>query len=173
VDPADQAAAAAALPPVDSLDMWPLLSGANATAPRDWVPICANASAVPSTVKLPFPLPRTSAVIVGDWKLVKGALILQSYRQGPQFPNATPYGEFLDPAQMQVCWPLGCLYDLSVDPGEQTDVATAHLAVVARLDARITEMIASSFGEPSDLSQNASCAAAIAANGNFYGPWLP
>ena len=33
-DPRDAAAAAAGLPPVDGVDMWPLLSGANATSPR-------------------------------------------------------------------------------------------------------------------------------------------
>jgi arylsulfatase I/J len=34
VDPADARAAAAGLPPVDGLNLWPLLSGANASAPR-------------------------------------------------------------------------------------------------------------------------------------------
>ena len=34
VEPADARAAAAGLPPVDGLNLWPLLSGANASAPR-------------------------------------------------------------------------------------------------------------------------------------------
>ena len=39
VDPTDHKAAAAGLPPVDGLNMWPLLSGQNGTSPRDEVPI--------------------------------------------------------------------------------------------------------------------------------------
>ena len=34
VDPTDYVAAAAGLPPIDSVNQWPLLSGTNATAPR-------------------------------------------------------------------------------------------------------------------------------------------
>ena len=34
VDPTDERAAAAGLPPVDGHDLWPLISGANATSPR-------------------------------------------------------------------------------------------------------------------------------------------
>ena len=35
VDPTDHAAAASGLPPIDSVDVWPLVTGANATSPRD------------------------------------------------------------------------------------------------------------------------------------------
>ncbi len=34
MSPFDERAARASLPPVDGLDVWPLLSGANATSPR-------------------------------------------------------------------------------------------------------------------------------------------
>ena len=36
----DRRAAAAGLPPVDGLDVWPLISGANATSPRTEIPLC-------------------------------------------------------------------------------------------------------------------------------------
>ena len=39
---ADARAAAAGLPPLDSLDVWPLLSGSNATSPRVEIPLSAN-----------------------------------------------------------------------------------------------------------------------------------
>ena len=39
---ADARAAAAGLPPIDGLDMWPLLSGLNSTSPRVEVPLSAN-----------------------------------------------------------------------------------------------------------------------------------
>jgi hypothetical protein len=53
----DHAAAAAKLPPVDSLDMWPLLSGANATSPRDTV------------------LVTKSLLLHKQWKYSRGPLI--------------------------------------------------------------------------------------------------
>ena len=34
VDPTDTTAASAGLPPIDSFDMWPMLSGQNSTSPR-------------------------------------------------------------------------------------------------------------------------------------------
>ena len=34
VDPTDHAAAASGLPPIDSVDVWPLVIGANKTSPR-------------------------------------------------------------------------------------------------------------------------------------------
>ena len=39
VDPHDERAEKAGLPPIDSLDLWPLLSGANTTSPRDTIPL--------------------------------------------------------------------------------------------------------------------------------------
>ena len=37
-DPTDRSAAAAGLPPPDSFDVWPLITGANATSPRtEWL----------------------------------------------------------------------------------------------------------------------------------------
>ena len=38
-DPTDHAAAAAGLPPVDSINLWPYLSGESATSPRKRIPI--------------------------------------------------------------------------------------------------------------------------------------
>ena len=44
VPAADDSAAVAAgsVPPIDSLNMWPLLSGSNASSPRDWVAISSS-----------------------------------------------------------------------------------------------------------------------------------
>lgn len=42
VDPTDEKAAAAGLPPIDSLNLWPLISGANTTSPRTEVVLGAG-----------------------------------------------------------------------------------------------------------------------------------
>ena len=38
VDPTDEEAAKAKLPPIDGLDIWPLISGQNITSPRTDIP---------------------------------------------------------------------------------------------------------------------------------------
>ena len=38
VDPTDERAAKAKLPPIDSLNVWPLISGQNSTSPRVNIP---------------------------------------------------------------------------------------------------------------------------------------
>ena len=42
VDPTDAKAAAAGLPPVDSVDVWPLISQLNRTSPRSEIPVTSN-----------------------------------------------------------------------------------------------------------------------------------
>lgn len=42
IDPQDKAGEAAGLPPVDGIDLWPFISGANATAPRTEVWLGSN-----------------------------------------------------------------------------------------------------------------------------------
>ena len=39
MDPTDHRAAAAGLPPIDGVNVWPLISGANATSPRTIVAV--------------------------------------------------------------------------------------------------------------------------------------
>ena len=42
VDPTDEKAAKAKLPPIDSLNMWPLISGQSNTSPRTDIPLTYN-----------------------------------------------------------------------------------------------------------------------------------
>ncbi len=42
VDPTDEKAAKANLSPIDSLNMWPLISGQNSTSPRVDIPVTNN-----------------------------------------------------------------------------------------------------------------------------------
>ena len=54
IDPYDERAAASNLPPVDGLNMWPLISGQNSTSPRAELPV------------------DESTLIQGSWKLKLG-----------------------------------------------------------------------------------------------------
>ena len=112
----DAAAEEAKLPPVDSLDLWPMLSGANLTSPRREIlftplhglqppPKCDTAMG--QECAEPFPCdpravtaPRCDAlnshgndlldpmIIIGPYKLMLG-VVDQCWWQGPDYPNGT------------------------------------------------------------------------------------
>ena len=159
----DARARAAGLPPLDSLDAWPLISGANLTSPRTEVPVSA------------------STLISGRWKLMLGRHASSGY-DGPLFPNASspannPHGEAL------VCAPA-CLFDVVADAGEHDDVAAQNPGVVAALTARLDELKAGFFSNSdgdrfvcahnASLSVNGACAcdrAERVCGGYFCGAW--
>ena len=96
-DPTDVLAASSGLPPIDSLDVWPLISGANATSPRMLLPLDA------------------SSIIVGDWKLLLGS-VGESGWTGYVYPNAsTAAGARIDGKHN--CGELGCLFNVVEDQG--------------------------------------------------------
>ena len=156
-DASDARAAAHALPPPDSLDMWPLISGANATSPRVEVPIAP------------------SSIISFPWKLLKGPQ-WWSGAQGPVYPNAS------SPQRSPNTWTLcgaGCLFNLTADPSEALDVAAAHPLVVAALSARIDELAKGFFSNNDTGGKDAcppgtplcGCWAAVHTWGGFLGPY--
>ena len=102
VDPTDDRAAEFDLPPIDSLNLWPLLSGDSADSPRVDIPI------------------RYSTLISGDYKVLTGN-IDQAGWTGPQYPNLTnPSGGI---ETRQNCENAGCLYNIIEDPEERVDLA--------------------------------------------------
>ena len=169
-DAADPSAETAGLPPVDSVSMWPLISGANSTSPRDELPLVIEhmGQASPGT-----PAPKhnasSSVLIQGDYKYVQGVQVL-SYYQGPEFPNASDYGK-IGPSTLQLCLPA-CLYNIREDPTEQNNIALKNLKVVKAMKARVTELAATKFTTDSDMTLLADCERAIIANNGTYGPWL-
>jgi arylsulfatase A-like enzyme len=160
----DARGAAAGLPPLDSLDQWPLLSGANGTSPRQEVPLGAGALVTP------------------QWKLLLGRQAVAGWH-GPLFPNASSPAN--DPhAQALECGAGGCLFDVAGDAGEHEDVAAAHPGVAAALAARLAALRGGFFSNNdsealfecahnASLSVNGECACDLAARGGgfFRGGW--
>ena len=155
-DASDARAAAKGLPPPDSLDMWPLLSGETTRSPRVEVPIAP------------------SSIIQWPWKFLKGPQWWSGW-QGPVYPNAT------SPANSPNIWELcgeGCLFNLTADPSEERNVAAEHPLLVANLSARIDEL-AKGFFSNSDKGVDAcpqgtvlcGCWAAVHTWGGFMGPY--
>jgi arylsulfatase I/J len=158
VDAHDARAAAAGLPPVDSLDVWPLVSGASPTSPRTEIPVSPN-------VLISFP-----------WKLLRGPQDW-SGRTSQVYPNATSVLPSASPNQWEFCG-AGCLFDIVSDPEEYHDVAAANPALVANLSARL-DFLRTSFFSNNDTGVDAcppgtplcGCWAAIHTWGGFFGPY--
>jgi len=103
VDPTDDRAAKAKLPPVDSFNMWPLISGETTTSPRTDVPISIY------------------TLISGDYKILTGD-VPQAGWTGPQYPNLTnPNDGIYD---IEHCSDSGCLYNIKQDPEERKSLAS-------------------------------------------------
>ena len=119
VDPTDHSAAASNLPPIDSVDVWPLVTGANKTSARDELLVDAN------------------CLIQGDYKLLKGHVSPAGWA-GSAYPNSST-GEH--PIDVSInCGDPGCLFNVVEDPGEHNDLAASMPDKAAALDARRTEL---------------------------------
>lgn len=137
------------VPNVDSVDIWPLVTGANTTSPRAELPLsigppgddgCSDATG-------PSSAGRSGALIVGRYKLIVGTTC-PAHWAGPDSPNGTAESPF-----MHKCGD-GCLFDLLADPGEHKDLAAdpAHAATFATLQERIGVLREEVFQTPYDAS---------------------
>ena len=73
----------------DSLNMWPLLSGATAASPRLETPLAVEGHPAPANAYGNWSAQNQSALIVGEFKLILGLKVLSNFWQGPDFPNET------------------------------------------------------------------------------------
>lgn len=151
----DHVAARANLPDFDSRSLWPLLSGANATSPREEYPITATGS--PTIVKPP-------------WKLIIGDNIQYGEWTGPQFPNATsPSGGV--PVGAVNCT-TGCLFNIAEDPYEYTNMAEKRPDIVTSLKERLAYWKSTTLTwSPGDPVPEA-CHAYIHRYDGYYGPFV-
>ena len=153
VDPTDSRAAKANLPPIDSLNMWPLISGQNSTSPRTDIPI-SNAT-----------------LISGDYKILTGDIKLAGWT-GPVYPNNTnPQGGVQG---VEHCGETGCLYNIRKDPEEYVNLAKSMPDVLHKMKSKLTEYRSTRFepdrGHP---WRPEACNAALNKYGGFWGPFLP
>ncbi len=150
VDPTDTAAAKANLPPVDSMDMWPLLSGQNNTSPRVDIPISNN------------------TLISGDYKILVGNVGQAGYT-GPMYPNtSSPEGIKLK-AQ---CGDSGCLYNIKTDPEERNNLATSMPDMLTQMRSKLAKYQATYFNPDRGNSWPGACDVAMNKYGGFGGPFL-
>ena len=181
VDPTDAMAAAQdpPLPPIDSINMWPLISGANMTSPRDELFVTGD------------------LLFQGDWKLIVGSASSASW-PGTTYPNASTAANknSLDQYTAKCSTPpdveggnyivgasLGpCLYNVGNgkdgDWTEHNNVAAANPVIVAKMYARLVELKTTIWNNKSTAAYDKNCASTKKGTGiwdteykGFYGPW--
>jgi len=154
IDPTDHWAAQSGLPPIDSLNMWPMLSGKNMTSPRDSVGLIV----------------RDNMLIHGRWKYITGGTVLKfAARGGPEYPNATTAHDPIGPHTL-TCPASGCLFDVVSDPSEDHEVSSTHPDVVAFMKAELHRQAKSAWST-SHTADPACKTTAYQRYGGFYGPF--
>jgi len=168
VDPTDMRAAAASLPPIDSHNLWPLISGQTENSPRQELAIgdlgTPNLEGVAETL--------VGGIIQGRYKVLIGELG-QAGWSGPKFPNSTSHW---DPSEsFQACGrtpETGCLYDIVQDPGEHVSLAKQKPELFKRMLASIAEMQKGVFSPDRGRVDPAACHHALRNYGGFWGPFV-
>jgi len=168
-DITDHRAAAAGLPPLDSLDMWPLITGKVEHSPRSELAI-GDAT----NQKNPHVLSPTlvGGLIQGKYKLIVGYLESSGWC-GPTFPNSS---SSWDPsATWQTCGnttETGCLYDILSDPGEHVNLAQTEPDVYEKMLARMGELQKGVFSPDRGTMDWSVCELGKKRWGGFWGPFV-
>ena len=170
--------------PVDSINAWPWLSGREPTSRRTEVVfdhrMFLNASQhrdtchVVNSSRAGGEACLSGAIRRNKWKLVLGPEH-QNLWTGWFTPNVTdPITKNSSGVTSTACFPAPCLFDLEDDGmTEHEDRAAQQPAVVGSLMERMTQL-AEEYHPPVDNPPedlDGYCAA-VAANGNFVGPWM-
>eukprot|EP01062_Namystynia_karyoxenos_P052672 TRINITY_DN422_c0_g2_i3.p1 TRINITY_DN422_c0_g2~~TRINITY_DN422_c0_g2_i3.p1 ORF type:complete len:569 (+),score=189.30 TRINITY_DN422_c0_g2_i3:107-1708(+) len=150
VDQTDHWAAASGIPPVDSVNVWPMLSGANATAPRTHFLVLKN------------------LIVAGKWKYAQGEMIEANWG-GPRYPNASTMDDPISNYTLQ-CPDSGCLFDLEADVTEHNEVSAQHPDVVAEMK-QLLEQEAKTIWHVSHKKDPDCDALCRMRYGNYYGPF--
>ena len=132
---------AAKLPPIDSLNLWPWLSGNHPDSPRTVLRLSSNHN--PCTLGTDPERAIYQGILVPPYKLLLGPLLYPVWTSAV-YPNSSgppvPLYSFLQCGDPQgLLFPLGdgCLFDLDQDPTEHTNLAAALPLVVQRLQEQM------------------------------------
>ena len=151
-NPVDEWASASGLPQVDSVDVWPMISGVNTTSPRETI------------------LVNEYLLIHKKWKYVApNRTMIEAARGGPRYPNATTATDPIDAHNFK-CPPSGCLFDLENDVIEQHEVSAQYPDIVKQMQTLMAEQV-KGIWSTTHTDDPACKQAAADIYGGFYGPW--
>lgn len=153
VDPTDTWAKESGLPPVDSFNIWPLLSGQNMTSPRTTILVHKN------------------MLISGNWKYVNGGVnMIEAAWGGVHYPNASTASDPID-AHSFKCPSQGCLFNLAEDITEQHECSSEHSDLIPQLKAELEKQV-KTIWSTSHKSDPECRKTAFSKYGGFFGPWM-
>jgi len=161
----DPKAAAAKLPALDTVDLWPYISGASATSARTEMCMGGYGATWDTSGALIWTDPADNAT---DWKLVVGNQ--GSFYPGPHMPNETDSNASDFPCGS------GCLFNLTKDPVEHNNLAgdPRYADVLTKLIARQQYYFGTYFqSNGNGNTKDPKATARAIANGGYWGPWLP
>lgn len=171
---------------VDSLDVWPLLSGTSPVSPRTETPLAIEGHPDPVNVYGNFSIYNQTALIVGEFKAIFGLKLKSNFWQGPDFPNATYQAwaptEFIN-ATLDcgaLDGPGGCLFNIEHDQTEHVDLAKKLPAKLEELRERAKQLRNTVYNPdrcfpytPETNCAMAQFTAAVEANKMFAAPYMP
>jgi arylsulfatase B len=151
-----------AVPKVDSIDVWPVIVGtSDGHGPRNEIPLRYSDT-------------DNVAIIVGDFKLVKGRNAGGGLHWGPNFPNASGTPVMNDSSCVE-----GCLFNLTADEGEYHNLKGELPDTYTALEQRILEIGIGVYqsDENGTYDYDGAIRAAkqrfnVSASGWWWGPWL-
>lgn len=150
----DASAEANGLPAVDSVSVWPLLSGTVTASPRQEMPFAIGS------------LGEGHALISGPYKLILGSLTVERWA-----PRCIPQHVGC-PIKVDMNCSAGCLYDIIADPEELYDLASKLPAVKASMLGRLAEFKKTVLVfDPSESDSDLVQKFWSEHYGGFVGPW--
>ncbi|KAG5185769.1 hypothetical protein JKP88DRAFT_289030 [Tribonema minus] len=167
-------AQAAGLPPVDSLNMWPYISGQAPVSPRREVIIAARKAGGGAQ----------GIIDESGYKMLVGSILVAAWSKKVHPLKETPWGFAAFPkvdcgGGSDPTYPYdgACLFNVVDDPEERHNIAKLQPAVVARLakrlwDASLTEIYPHMLPAPAQFSETEACEHAQLRLSGFEGPWI-
>ena len=155
VSPYDEEAAASNLPPVDSFNMWPMLSGVNVTSPRETILI------------------QKDLIVHNQWKYVPhGTKMIESERGGLVYPNMTTdsTGDWIDNYNYHCTQSDGCLFDVVSDISEKNE-CSAHYPEIVTMMQGLLARERTTIWSTNHVNSPLCTKVAYEKYGGFYGPF--
>ena len=167
IDPTDEKAAAAGLPPVEGYDLWPLLSGANTTGPRTEVWLGSGGSGDSDNSQNPI----VQGYIRADgYKILYGNVIENAWT-GPFYPNSTTNWCDTCPLDCGTIDAPTCLFNVFDDPTEHNEISKSNPSIVADMTKRLKELTATLFAPDRGAADTVD--ACKAGQDGYVRPFLP